>query len=154
MYHMDAKELAARFNERIAAAVLEKDKQKAIAEEQVVKRTDDIDHCKRQLQEQVLPFFAELKEHMGEQFSFSHQIDIQDHKPVGVSFKIGDGGPVSITTAFGNIIVARLGSSGASKGLAFIYPPDAEPHISNSGDLTREKMAKLVEMVIENTGRS
>jgi hypothetical protein len=150
---MDAKELAAKFNDRIAAAVAEKDKQEAIAEENVEKRTDDIEHCKRAMEEQVLPFFAELKHHMGDQFSFSHQIDIHDHRPVGVSFRIGDGSAVSITTAFGNIVVARLGSSGASKGLPFIYPPDAEPHISNSGDLTRDKMAKLVEMVIENTGR-
>jgi hypothetical protein len=32
-----------------------------------------------------------------------------------------------------------------------VYPPDAEPNISNSGDLTRDKIAKLVEMVIDNT---
>jgi hypothetical protein len=32
-----------------------------------------------------------------------------------------------------------------------VYPPDAEPYISNSGDLTREKIAKLVELVIDNS---
>jgi len=110
-------------------------------------------HCKRAFEEHVLPFFRELKDQMGQQFSFAPQIDIQDHKPVGVSFHVGDGCPVSITTAFGNIIVARLGSSGASKGTAFIYPPDAEPFISNSGDLTRAKIAKLIEMIIDNTDR-
>ena len=150
---MNAKELADKFASRVAAAVAEKDKQEVLAGENVGKRADDVEHCKRAMEEHVLPFFAELKHHMGDQFSFSQQIDIHDHKPVGVSFRIGDGSPVSITTVFGNIVVARLGSSGASKGLAHIYPPDAEPHISNSGDLTREKMAKLVEMVIDNTGR-
>lgn len=33
------------------------------------------------------------------------------------------------------------------------YPPDVEPYIANSGDLTRDKIAKLIEMVIDNTGR-
>jgi hypothetical protein len=31
-----------------------------------------------------------------------------------------------------------------------VYPPDAEPYISNSGDLTRDKIAKLVEMTMNN----
>jgi hypothetical protein len=103
------------------------------------------------MESNVLPFLAELKEHLGDdQFTFAPQIDIQDHKPVGVSFKIGDGGTTSISTALGNIIVTRVGDGGAKRGIA-VYPPDAEPYISNSGDLTRDKIAKLVEMVIDNT---
>lgn len=151
---MDARELAAHFAQRLAAAVAEKHKQLSLAEEHSEKRAHDVEHCKRQLEHHVLPFFAELKENMGDEFSYSHQIDIHDHKPVGVSFRIGDGSPVTITTAFGNIIVARVGTSGTSKGTAFVYPPDAEPYISNSGDLTPEKMAKLIEMMISNIGRS
>jgi hypothetical protein len=46
--------------------------------------------------------------------------------------------------------VTRVGDSGTRKGVPFVYAPDAEPFISNSGDLTREKMAKLIEMVIDN----
>lgn len=64
---------------------------------------------------------------------------MHDHKPVGVSLKIGDGGITSISTALGNIVVTRTGDGGTSKGIAYIYPPDAEPYISNSGDLTRDK---------------
>jgi hypothetical protein len=33
-----------------------------------------------------------------------------------------------------------------------IDAPDVEPYISNSGDLRRDKIAKLVEMVIETAG--
>src|ERR1044072_9108850 len=150
---MDAKELADRFSCRIAAAAVERDKQTALAEANAEKRADDVAHCKRAFEAHVLPFLRELKDQMGHQFSFAPQIDIQDHKPVGVSFRVGDGGPVSITTAFGNIIVARLGSSGASKGMGYVYRPDAEPFISNSGDLTRAKIARLIEMVIDNTDR-
>jgi hypothetical protein len=41
---------------------------------------------------------------------------------------------------------------GTSKGVPFVYAPDVEPYISNSGDLTRDKIAKLVEMVIDTAG--
>ena len=92
----------------------------------------------------------ELKHLMSDrQFSFAPQIELNDHRPVGVSFKIGDGAPTMITTAFGNIVVTRIGDSGTSKGVPFVYAPDVEPYISNSGNLTRDKIAKLVEMVID-----
>lgn len=147
---MNAKELADKFASQIAAAGAEKEKQKALAAENVDKRMDDVEYCKRAMEQHVIPFFEELHHHMGEQFSFAMQVD-RDHRPVGVSFRIGGGGPVTITTAFGNIIVTRLGSSGAPKGCAVVYAPDVEPYISNSGDLTREKMGKLVEMVMEHS---
>jgi hypothetical protein len=92
-----------------------------------------------------------LKHQLGEQhFSFAPQIELNDHRPVGVSFTIGDGGPTSITAAFGNIIITRIGDSGSAKGTPYVYAADVEPYISNSGDLTRDKIAKLVEMVIDD----
>lgn len=99
-----------------------KHKQLSLAEEHSEKRAHDVEHCKRQLEHHVLPFFAELKENMGDEFSYSHQIDIHDHKPVGVSFRIGDGSPVTITTAFGNIIVARRGHQWHLKGHRVCLP--------------------------------
>jgi hypothetical protein len=148
---MNAKELADKFKAKTDAAVLERERQSGLAAEHVQKRSEDIEHCKRAMESNVLPFLA-LKQHLGDgQFTFAPQIDIQDHKPVGVSFKIGDGGTTSISTALGNIIVTRAGDGGTKRGLAYVYPPDAEPYISNSGDLTRDKIAKLVEMVIDNT---
>jgi hypothetical protein len=149
---MNAKELADKFNAKIGAAVVERERQSALSTEHFQKRGEDIEHCKRAMERNVLPFLAELKQHLGDgQFTFAPQIDIQDHKPVGVSFRIGDGGTTTISTALGNIVVTRAGDGGTKKGLAYVYPPDAEPYISNSGDLTRDKIAKLVEMVIDNT---
>lgn len=149
---MNPRELADKFNAKTGAAVVERDRQAGLATENIQKRGDDIEHCKRAMERNVLPFLAELKQHLGEeQFTFAPQIDIHDHKPVGVSFKIGDGGTTSISTALGNIVVTRAGDGGTKKGVAYVYPPDAEPYISNSGDLTRDKIAKLVEMVIDNT---
>jgi hypothetical protein len=149
---MNAKELADKFNAKISAAVVEQERQSGLATEHIQKRRADIEHCKRAMESNVLPFLVELKQHFGEdQFTFAPQIDMHDHKPVGVSFKIGDGGTTSISTALGTIIVTRFGDAGTKKGVAYVYPPDAEPYISNSGDLTRDKIAKLVEMVIDNT---
>jgi hypothetical protein len=149
---MNAKELADKFNAKIGAAVVERERQSGLATEYIEKRGSDIEHCKHAMESNVLPFLAELKQHLGDgQFTFAPQIDMQDHKPVGVSFRIGDGGTTIISTARGNIVVTRAGDGGTKKGLAYVYPPDAEPYISNSGDLTRDKIAKLVEMVIDNT---
>ena len=149
---MNAQELAEKFAAKVAAAVVEKDRQAAIAGEEKSIRADDTEHCKRAMEANVLPFLAELKHHFAEeQFSFSTQIDLHDHKPVGVSFRIGDGAWTSICSTFGNLVVTRIGDSGSSKGVPFVFRPDFEPYISNSGDLTREKVAKLVEMTIDNT---
>ena len=147
---MDAKELAEKFTAKVAAAVTERDKQTTAAELHKTKRTDDADHCKRALTENVIPFLKELQSHLPkDQFTLDSQID-QDRKTVGVSFRIGDGPVTSIFTALGNVIVTRGGASGSSKGTAMVYDPASEPHISNSGDLTRDKIAKLVEMTIDN----
>jgi hypothetical protein len=116
----------------------------------VRKTHPDIEHCKQAMEREVIPFLEELKHHFGEeQFSFAPQIERNDHRPVGVSFTVGNGPPTSISTAFGNTVVTRIGDSGTKKGIPFVFTPDVEPYISNSGDLTRAKIAKLVEMVIE-----
>jgi hypothetical protein len=150
---VNAEDLASKFRSRIADAISEKNRQEGIAADNLEKRTADIEHCKNALEREVIPFFNELKHHMGEeQFSFAYQIDLNDHRPVGVSFTVGNGPPTNIATAFGNIVVTRIGDSGTAKGVPYVFAPDREPHISNSGDLTRAKMVKLVEMVIDHNG--
>jgi argininosuccinate synthase len=148
---MTAEELANKFKLKVAAAVVEKDRQEVIAHDNEKKRTADMNRCRRAMETEVVPFLEEVKHHFGEdQFSFATQIERNDHRPVGVSFSVGNGSPTSITTAFGNIVVTRVGDSGTKKGVPFVYAPDAEPYISNSGDLTRDKIAELIEMVIDD----
>jgi hypothetical protein len=148
---MDAKELADKFTAKIASAAVERDKQETVAADDETKRSDDAEHCKRAMAENVIPFLSEVESHLPEgQFSMASQIDLHDHKTVGVSFRIGDGPVTTIFTAFGNVFVTRGGDSGCSKGTSMVYAPDAEPYISNSGDLTRAKIAKLIEMTINN----
>src|ERR1700712_1890160 len=148
---MNAEELANKFKQKISAAVVEKDRQNVIANENQQKRTADIEHCRRAMDSEVIPFLEAMKHYLGEeQFSFATQIERTDHRPVRVTFIVGNGAATSITTAFGNIVVTRVGGSGTKKGVPFVYAPDAEPYISNSGDLTRDKIAKLIEMVIDD----
>jgi len=119
---MNAKELADKFNAKVGAAVVERERQAGLATEHIQKRGADIEHCKRALESNVLPFLAELKQHLGDgQFTFAPQIDMQDHKPVGVSFRIGDGGATTISTALGNIVVTRAGDGGTKKGSTYVY---------------------------------
>jgi hypothetical protein len=149
---MNALELAEKFRTKTAAAAAEKERQSVVAADNLQKRSDDVQHCKNAMATNVIPFLQELQHHLGdEQFSYALQVDL-DHMPVGVSFRVGDGAATTISSAFGNIIVTRTGASGSSKGVSFVYSPDEEPYISNSGDLTRDKIAKLVEMAIDNAG--
>jgi hypothetical protein len=148
---MEAKELAAKFAARIAAAATEKEKRTKVANEDRATDLSDAAECKRAMTEVVIPFLAEIKaEFPRDQFSFSPQIDLQDHQFVGVSFKVGNGPMITISAACGNIIIAQSGGSGSGKGIDFIYGRGAEPFISSSRDLTREKVAKLIETVIDN----
>jgi hypothetical protein len=147
---MNTQELADKFVTKVAAAAVERDKEAQVASDVSDQRLDDAQHCKRAMEENVIPFFSELKDRFpANQFSFATQIDFYDHKVVGVSFKIGDGAVTNILTAFGNVSVTRSGTSGSSKGVNYVFPSDEPPYIANSGDLTWDKMAKLVEMIID-----
>ena len=117
---MKAKELAAKFATRVAAAAGEKDKQTKAAREDRATDLLDAAECKRAMTEVVIPFLSEIKaEFPPDQFSFSPQIDLRDHQFVGVSFKVGNGPMVTIS-AFGNIIIAQSGGSGSGKGIDFV----------------------------------
>ncbi len=148
---MDAKQLAEKFAAKVAEATVEKTRQKTVADNNVDTRRDDAEHCKNAMAKHVMPFLSELQSNLSpKQFSFSPQIDLNDHRVIGVSFRVGDGPIITISTASGNITVTRAGASGSPKGVSFVYSPDAEPYISNSGDLTRDKIAKLVAMTMDN----
>jgi hypothetical protein len=148
---MNAKELAAKFQARVAAAATKKEERTKAAGEDRANDLTDAAECKRAMTEVVIPFLSEIKDAFPPgQFSFSPQIDLHDHQFVGASFKVGNGPMVTISAAFGNIVITQSGGSGSAKGIEFVYGRGAQPFISNSGDLTRDKVAKLIEIVIDN----
>jgi hypothetical protein len=53
---MNAKELADKFAAKVALAAVEREKQKTVAADNKTKRSDDAEHCKRAMAENVLPF--------------------------------------------------------------------------------------------------
>jgi len=119
---MNAQQLADKFNAKINAAAVEGVRQDDLAVPNAQKRNRDMEYCKRAMEREVLPFLRELKSCLKEnQFSYAMQIDI-DHKLVGVSFRIGDGGSTTISTAFGNIVVTHAGDSGSSRGVSLRLP--------------------------------
>lgn len=147
---MNAEELADKFRAKISAAATERQKQSDIASENTAKMGNDADDCRNAMEREVIPFMSELQHCLGEQqFSFASQVELHDHRPVGVTFTIGNGAPTSISTALGHIVVTRVGDSGSAKGVPYVFASDEEPFISNSGDLTRVKIGKLIEMVID-----
>ncbi|MEO6783977.1 MAG: hypothetical protein ABI196_24340, partial [Bradyrhizobium sp.] len=60
---MNAQELADKFSSKVKAAVKEKARQTGIAAHNSQKRTDDMEHCKRAMEQHVIPFLMELKHH-------------------------------------------------------------------------------------------
>ena len=97
---MDARELADKFSAKVAAAATELHHQETVATDSAKSRLDDVVHIKRAMEQQVIPFLKELEHHFGaKQFSFAPQVT--STTAGGVSFRIGDGAPTIITTAFG-----------------------------------------------------
>ncbi len=151
---MDPKELAAKYAKKCAEEALEKASQKIKQEEILDKLKADTAAYKKAITDVVIPFMSELQQAFPKDtFSYHAQIDLSDNKPFGVSFKIGDMDPIEIISQAGRISIRRMAPS-LGRGFPQIsctYSPNAEPYISSPGDLTREKLAKLIAMVVEDT---
>lgn len=148
---MNAQELAAKFASKVTGAAAIKKRDIAKDTLNANDRDRQIELCKDAFEQTVLPFLTELKScFVDNQFSFAPQIDIRDHRPIGVSFSIGDGSTTNISVIVGHVVITRAGDSGSFKGVPFVYAWDSEPHILLPADLTREKISRLVEMAMDN----
>jgi hypothetical protein len=52
---MNAEELASKFKQKVSAAIVEKDRQETIANDNHEKRTADMEHCRRAMEREVIP---------------------------------------------------------------------------------------------------
>ena len=79
-FKMNAKELADKFNAKAGAAVAERQRQSRLAVEHLQRaQPGDGARHRRAVEGEILPFLAELKQHLGEgQFTFAPQIDLHD----------------------------------------------------------------------------
>lgn len=100
----------------------------------------------------VIPYFAEILETIGPagfKFSRVQSPDPIDILPLGVRFAVGDSVEYEISVASSKVWIKKVGSKSNGVGTAFVYPDTEEPYIGEPLDLTREKIGKLLELVIE-----
>jgi hypothetical protein len=102
----------------------------------------------------VVPYFQEILQTMGSagfQFSQVQSPNPVEGLPLGVRFSVGDSVEYEVSVASSKVWIKKVGSKSAGVGTVFVYPSTEEPHISEPQDLTREKIGKLLELIIEQT---
>jgi hypothetical protein len=146
---MGPKELAAQFAKKNAESDARKEKEKAAAEESAAKLKKGREDAKKALADVAIPFLNEVKAELPPgQFAVGSEVDVSDQRPIAIRFKIGNGPTVRISTTSGNVTITETSSPEIPGHISFMYPGTAEPFISTTKDLTKEKLNKLVEMVI------
>jgi hypothetical protein len=147
---MDPKILASKFAKKAAEETNEKETKKAAEAESQAALVRLSEDGKRAIAEVVIPYFNDIKAQFPpDQFSYDVQVDTKDHKPVGVSFTLGKGPLIVISTYFGRVTITQTNTPDLPNKVAFVYSPKAQPFIETPRDLTREKIGNLIEMVIE-----
>jgi hypothetical protein len=146
---MDPQELANLFEKknakRAARAAEEKSKSDAKADWQMRAEQGRV-----ALREVVIPYFQELVETFPKgQVKFDQaRVDAATGASTAVSFKIGDSAEHVIEVIHGNVRIWRPRSDRPPFDMESVFSGNAEPLIAGPSDLTREKLSKLVEMVI------
>jgi hypothetical protein len=100
----------------------------------------------------VVPYFNEILQVMGSgsfQFSQVPSPDPIDMLPLGVRFVVGRSVEFEISVASSKVWIKKVGSKSEGVSTTFVYPGTEEPHIGEPQDLTREKIGRLLELVIE-----
>jgi hypothetical protein len=100
----------------------------------------------------VVPYFDEILQTVGPadfKFSKVQSPDPIDILPLGVRFAVGGSVEFEISIASSKVWIKKVGSKSDGVRSAFVYPDAEEPHIGEPQDLTREKIGKLLELVIE-----
>jgi len=150
---MEPKDLAAKFSQKSAGqAASSAVRRKAISEKEV-ERSKEADDCKKAVSDVVIPYLTEVQDAFPPS-KFSFQITRRDaaQQPLEVTFRIGSDLKVGILVESGRVVIRRQGPEikGPNPNVVFVYSPNAEPFISSAADLTREKLAKLIDMEIDN----
>ena len=102
----------------------------------------------------VIPYFTEITRTMGaDNFKFTEVPDGNPFStlPLGVRFTVGNSVEYEISVASSKVWIKTVGSKSAGVSVVFVYPGTQEPHISEASDLTREKLGKLLALMIGET---
>ncbi|GEM_PF-2394750 len=101
----------------------------------------------------VVPYFDEILGAIGPagfQFSRVQSSDSSDILPLGVRFAVGGSVEHEISVASSKVWIRKVGSKSDGVSTVFVFPSFEEPYIGEPQDLTREKIGKLLELVIEH----
>jgi hypothetical protein len=144
---MEPKELAEKFKAKAAAETTNKEAAQAALDRERADIGKADDAVKTAFEKVVVPYLNECRAAFPpNQFVFAiFQSDANDSRPLGVSFKIGKGLEVKITSTVGRIKVNTSGSPFADRG-GFV---DTGSFIRSVGDLTRENLSRLVELMVD-----
>ena len=168
---MDPQQLKRLFEEKSATKADKTAREKTRIAARAAEQQKRAEEGRVALRDVVTPYFQELLETFPTgHFSFNPAalMNAESHTPVAVSFKVGDGAEHYIEVVQGNVRIWRQGPKfpvqdakgpKAAKGrkraakfpgldIQFVFSGNAEPFIALPSDLTREKLAKLVEMAI------
>jgi hypothetical protein len=170
---MDPKELAKLYEKKSAESAAKAAENKAQMDVQQAEFRKRVEQGRTALRDVVIPYFQELVSAFPKgQFKFnpSASMEAETLAPVAVSFKIGDGPEHFIEVAQGTVRiyynyntrpqpepqarkVAKGGKPVPAPGvvLQMVYSGNTEPFIATPTDLTRDKLAKLVEVAISKT---
>jgi hypothetical protein len=102
----------------------------------------------------VLPYLEEAKSFFPNgAFDYRRDSDVNTKRLVSVSFQINGFDAVEIRDQGGQVAVRKTGALSQPEGAGVVkstYPTDSSgPMIGSAEDLTREKLGKLIELVIK-----
>jgi hypothetical protein len=151
---MDPKDLKILFDKKAAERASAEETQRAT----VAALKADADFKQKEGQEAILkvviPYFTEITRTMGANtFKFAEVPDGNPlgTLPLGVRFMIGGSVEYEISVASSKVWIKTVGSKSAGVSVVYVYPSTQEPYISEPRDLTRDKLGRLLALVIEET---
>ena len=151
---MDPKDLKILFDKRAADKASAEETQRASVA--ALKAESDFKQKEGQeaIAKVIIPYFTEIAQTIGaDNFKFTVVPDGNPVSvlPLGVRFTIGTSAEYEISVASSKVWIKTVGSKSAGVSVVYVYPSTQEPHISEPSDLTREKLGKLLALVMGET---
>jgi hypothetical protein len=151
---MDPRDLKILFDKKMADKASAEETQRATVAALKAKTDFKQKEGQEAILKVVIPYFTEITRTMGANtFKFTEVSDGNPVSalPIGVRFMIGSSVEYEISVASSKVWIKTVGSKSAGVSVVYVYPSTQEPHISEPRDLTREKLGKLLALVIGET---
>jgi hypothetical protein len=135
---MDPKELAKLYAAQMAKEAADRAAEKAADAAATKARESAAADAENALNDVAIPYLKQIKSAMCGNFTFDVQREVTSNRTLGVKFEVKERHPVSIKLV-GGAIQVRIHTGGG-----MIYPEIKVP-----SDLSKEKLAALIQTIIE-----